>query len=120
MLGTNDSKKWNWKGEAQYKEDLMKFINQILEGQSKLQEEKPDVYLMIPPPVYGDIYGMQEDIINKLYPQIIPQIANEMGLKLINLFEALGGAELKRPELISDLCHPNEQGYKEIAQCISE
>ena len=43
-----------------------------------------------------------------------------MGLKLINLFEALGGAELKRPELISDLCHPNEQGYNEIAQCISE
>jgi hypothetical protein len=38
MLGTNDSKKWNWKGEAQYKEDLMKFINQILEGQSKLQD----------------------------------------------------------------------------------
>ena len=75
---------------------------------------------MIPPPVYGDIFGMQEDVINKLYPQLIPQIANEMGLKVINLFEALGGAELKRPELIADLCHPTEEGYLEIAKYVSE
>ncbi len=43
-----------------------------------------------------------------------------MGLKVINLFEALGGAELKRPELIADLCHPTEEGYLEIAKHVSE
>ena len=43
-----------------------------------------------------------------------------MGLKVINLFEALGGAELKRPELIADLCHPTEEGYLEIAKYVSE
>ena len=46
-----------------------------------------------------------------MYPKLIPQIANNLGTKTINIFEALGGANLERPELIGDKCHPSEQGY---------
>ena len=71
-------------------------------------QSEPEVYLMIPPPSYGAVWNIQPDIINQVYPQLIPEIANELGFKVINLFDALGGVKLEKPELISDLCHPTK------------
>ena len=62
---------------------------------------KPELYIMIPPPLYLDnTIHMQIRIINIWLPIIIREISFELGLKpsnLINLFDPLGGRNLSTP-----------------------
>ena len=67
---------------------------------------------------------MKQDVINQVFPVEIKQMAIEQ-LKfdqnqVIDLFSALGGEQLTKPELLDDFCHPNNQGYEAIAEEISK
>ena len=47
-------------------------------------------------------------------PELIPKILLDADIPeehIINMFEPLGGKELRHPELFPDQCHCNDQGY---------
>ena len=49
MLGTNDARQGNWKGEEPFKKDYLEMVRSFINMPSK-----PDVHIMIPPPLYQE------------------------------------------------------------------
>ena len=54
----------------------------------KKLESKPTVYMMHTPPLVEQFDGAME-VINEVYPQLMPQMAQEMDVKLIDIFNPL-------------------------------
>ena len=68
-------------------------------------KSKPDLFLMIPPPLYFSDDKSQQRTINVLLPTLIPDIARILGLaddKIIDLFNIMGGSDLTKFELFCD------------------
>ncbi|MBR2589625.1 MAG: hypothetical protein IKE65_01730 [Clostridia bacterium] len=112
MLGSNDSKPYNWD-----RDNFVKDYKALVESYMNLPN-KPQVYLMAPPPVFevnGKVkYDIQKDIIAEEIVPIIKQIAKEEGLACIDLYKIFEGKEA----LFSDGCHPTETGAKIIAATV--
>jgi acyl-CoA thioesterase I len=130
MLGTNDSWYWNWDWSEEtsfnaFQKDYIEMVQEFIDLPSK-----PQVYVMVPPPIYKDnldipyplIFIDSEDKINNLYPKVIPHMAAEkLNLpedQVIDLFTPLGGKDLKYPFLYEDGLHPTDQGYRIIARTV--
>ena len=64
-------------------------------------DPRPEIWLVVPPPLYGEGYGMNGTVINKILPSIIPALAArlEAVTGVVDVFSALGGAGLEAPEL---------------------
>ena len=81
---------------------------------------------MVSPPIYIDgVYNISQKVVNDWFPIEIRNIAFELGIKdnVIDIFEALGGAQLDNWELVCDKsicdgCHPNGAGFQVIASTI--
>lgn len=124
QLGTNDAKEWNW-NETSFVLDYIDLINVY----KSLKEPSPIVYIAIPPPLYHKGHGIREDIINSIYPNVIPSISQSTEVLVIDIFNALGGSTLQKlsdfiltgQEIVwpHDGCHPNDFGYFDIANEIS-
>ncbi len=112
MLGSNDSKAYNWD-----KENFIKEYKTLVESYVNL-ESKPTVYLMAPPPVFAVDGKVKYDIEQKtIANEIVPltkQMAKEMQLECIDLYAIFEGKE----NLFSDGCHPNAAGAKIIADTV--
>jgi len=112
MLGSNDSKAYNWN-----KENFVKEYKALVESYVNL-ESKPTVYLMAPPPVFAVDGKVKYDIEQKtIANEIVPltkEIAEELQLECIDLYEIFKGKE----NLFSDGCHPNAAGAKIIADTV--
>ncbi len=115
MLGSNDSKPENWKGEESFKEQYIALLDTYL-----TEENSPEIYLGIPAGAfYKDknqtsgltSYDIQGDIVEKI-GEIVKEVAAERGYKYIDIYELTK----EHPELfVSDLVHPNADGAKAIA-----
>jgi acyl-CoA thioesterase-1 len=112
MLGTNDSKPWNWNAarfDADYRALIAKY--QGLATQ-------PRVYICLPPPVYNpNPFGNAFDpafIQNTVVPAV-RAIASNTGVTLIDNNTPL----LDHPELFSDGVHPTPQGAGVIASTVA-
>jgi acyl-CoA thioesterase I len=128
MFGTNDAKYNNW-NETLFKTDYISMIK----GFQKLPT-KPAIYLIIPPPMYTDEgpYNISGPTVNYLLPEIIPEIAKQCNVKVIDGFNALGGTTLSFPEAYmidrnkaagvppNDMCHLNNLGYARIAGTVAQ
>ena len=67
MFGTNDSKTYQW-NYNDFLTDYTDLINSFIQLDSK-----PDVYVMVPPPLYQEgAYAMDMHIINEVFPKLIP------------------------------------------------
>lgn len=112
MLGTNDSKSWNWNA-ANFDSDYRALI-------AKYQglRSHPRVYICLIPPVYvPNAFGTTFDpsfIQNTVVPAI-STIATEAGVTLIDNNTPL----LNHPELFNDGVHPNTQGAGVIANMVA-
>ena len=125
MLGTNDAKttanngpaNWEDNGKTGYDEYLMSYAWMV--SQFNSMPSKPDVYVTTPVPNYiNGVYGMNQTVINHIFPAKLPEIANELTKHLsLDIFDCMGGVNLTHPELIADGCHPNAAGYIFLAQC---
>lgn len=113
MLGTNDSKNFNWKNKEVFKTQY----GALLDTYAGLSS-KPKIYVIAPPPVFpvnGKInYNMQPDIIDGDISDAIRELAEEKGFYLIDMNEAFRG----KPELFSDGVHPNADGAKLFAETV--
>ena len=125
MLGTNDAKttadggpaNWEDDGKTGYDEYLMSYAWMV--GQFNQMASKPNISATIPIPNYKNgVYGMNQTVINTIFPKLVPEIANELTPNPpLDMFDCMGGAGLTHPELIADGCHPNAAGYAFLAKC---
>jgi len=77
---------------------------------------QPQVFLVMPPPIFDDSLGPNSTILQE---QIIPQIrqiANETGLPLIDFYDEMAS----HPEYFSDGVHITEEGSRFVAEKIFE
>ena len=104
--------------------------------------KSPKIFLMIPPPLmqHGAI-GMNQTVINSVFPSLVPKIALHNGLgkgSVIDIFSALGGSSNWQQDIPSngctlqtggicknfcckscDQCHPCKTGYHKMAETIA-
>ena len=110
MLGTNDTKAVNWNAEA-YARDLGKLIESYRE-----LESRPQVFLLLPPPVFPFCGKVRWDIRSEvLENEVLPicrRVAEEKGVPIIDIHSAFVG----RKELLVDGCHPNARGARVMAR----
>ena len=160
MLGTNDAKdpgdhgpnNWlhNCGGVSQttlegctFAEDYRSMIETV-KSLGRQPGVAPDIYIMIPPPLmelYS--YGMNQTVINSVYPKLVPLIQqNNTGLvmKTIDIYSGMGGetnwrTDSRWPQSCAlnstwspcswwcdqqscDQCHPNDSGYSHLANVL--
>ncbi len=114
MLGTNDTKTYNWNAKA-YEDGL----RELVETYQKLSS-KPTVYLMRSPYCYSldgsDVaeYEIQPSIVNDELGSIINKVADEAVVEVIDLYTVTEGQD----ELYTDGIHFNAKGYELIADTV--
>ncbi len=109
MLGTNDSKEWNWDPDV-YRRDLTDLVNSY-----RGLDSTPQIWLVLPPPVFpkGDkvLYGIRGEIIDSEICSIIREVGETEGLPVIDMHERFEG----RGDLFLDGVHPDALGAKRFA-----
>lgn len=114
MLGSNDSKPYNWDPEA-YRRDMTDLIDSYLE-----LETQPQVAVMIPPPAFevrGRVmWDIRADVIENEIRPICREIAEEKGIKLIDTYTPFVG----QSRLFVDGVHPTPKGGAVLAQTVYE
>lgn len=116
MLGTNDSKSFNWE-EARYREDLAAFIDAY-----KNLGNKPRVIVMYPPKAFP--YGkknevqffIRNEIIEGKIHRIVADVTRMKNVETVDLFKLTED----HPEWFSDGVHPNALGNEKIADCLAK
>jgi lysophospholipase L1-like esterase len=107
MLGTNDAITRYQAIIGNFSKDYKQLISEF-----QALPNKPQIYLLIPPPIFNDSLGPNNTI---LMQQIIPQIrqvAAENGLQLIDFHAQMAA----HPEYSYDGVHPSAEGSKFIAE----
>ena len=161
MLGTNDAKDPGSKGPNNWQHDCggvnatttancsfatdYKAMIDLVRTLGTSAGTPPKVYGLIPPPLMQrDVYGMNQTVINGVYPNLVPLIAKENGLDgLIDLYTPMGGelqwaVDPTFPKVCAkdtasaewpacgwycdaqscDQCHPNDTGYAHMANVL--
>lgn len=120
MLGTNDSKAWNM-AEPGFKNLYKAFIESY-------QNVNPDIKIILvtaPPTLEGNKFNIPNDVIRDEICPIQRQIAEELGVTLVDLREAMenreGGYEdLIRGDASYDGVHLSVEGAIFVAELIAE
>lgn len=126
-LGTNDSKPQNWQHGAEFKQDLVQMITTLCPELSDLPknkkkrakalaEVKKQIYLCTPIPAFKSTWGINDSVIvNGIIP-IQQEVANEYGLKVIDLHTLFANDGNK---MLSDGIHPDGNGARRMAELIA-
>ena len=125
MLGTNDAKTVADGGPANWEDDGKTGAVEYISSYSYMVAEfaglasKPNIFATTPVPNYKNgVYGMNQTVINKIFPALVPVLATENTPNhALDIFDCMGGVNLTHPELIADGCHPNAAGYVFLASC---
>jgi len=110
MLGSNDSKPYNWIYQTNYAQDYEKLINQYRNLPSH-----PRIYLNTLLTVYGPgSYDITDPIVTGQLCPIIKQIALDENLPVIDV----NAATKNMPQNFPDNVHPDIAGAKVVAQTV--
>jgi lysophospholipase L1-like esterase len=116
MLGTNDSKAFNW---TTHSGEFVGDYEALVDTYAALPSH-PRMYLSLCPPAGTNGYNIVGSVIeNEIIPDI-KQVAAAKGLPTIDVFDAFGGHNLD-PSLYGgpgDLVHPNAKGAQVIATTV--
>lgn len=108
MLGTNDSKAFNWNESA--------FRNDYAELVEHYQALNARVVVGVPPKVFGEgAFGIDPAIANDVMVPIVHGLASELDVPLVDVFEATKD----HAEWFSDLIHPSADGAAAIASAFA-
>jgi alpha-L-fucosidase 2 len=106
MLGTNDTKEYNWSTHGtEFRDDYNALIDTI----QKLQSS-PKVWVVIPCPVWNNQYAIRDSIIGIIIP-ILKDIAAQRNLGVIDANTPLKAQK----NLFPDGVHPNAAGADSLA-----
>jgi lysophospholipase L1-like esterase len=109
MFGANDARNSLSGNLGEFVRDYERLISRVQNFSSK-----PQVYLVLPPPIFNNTLNLNVTIFNQDIIPYIRQVANETGVPLIDANTPL----LCHPEYFSDGVHPNGYGAQIIAQTI--
>ena len=112
LLGTNDSKPYNWDVYSEeYYDDCNALIDTLSSG-----EIVPEIWLCLPPPAFSVQFDIRDSVIvNGIIP-IHQQIIAERGLKSIDFYSTM----LDKRDMFQDDIHPTPQGAEFMAKLIYE
>ena len=117
MLGTNDTKPYNWISTEAFQDDYRQLILSYQELPSR-----PDVILMTPASVFPENfnpakpYKIRAGVAGE-EAKAVRELAKELGLPFIDIHEVTAS----HPEFfLQDGVHPNELGAKAIARTVYE
>ncbi len=110
MLGTNDTKPWNWQYGDEFEGDYLDMIAYYASLPTM-----PQVYICLPPPVTGpNSFSISRKIMHRDVVPDVRQVGAAAGVPVINVFRALRG----HPEWLPDTVHPNADGQAAIAAAV--
>jgi lysophospholipase L1-like esterase len=116
MLGTNDSKPYNWTvGTTTRAEQFRKDCAAMVDHFAQLAPH-PLVYLALPPHAYNNTYQISGTVLHDQIIPVIKQVAADKGIPVIDVDTPTTG----HPELFPDGVHPNDNGYKLVAQVMHD
>lgn len=113
MLGTNDSKPYNW-DEPRFSKEYEEFIKELLADQSRY------VVLMVPPKAFPQeqtgivAFDISNDVIHDSIRPLILSLAERYHLPAIDLYAFTED----HPEWFDDGVHPNKAGNRAVAEYI--
>lgn len=116
MLGTNDSKPYNWTvGTATRAEQFRKDCAAMVDHFTQLSTH-PLVYLALPPHAYTNTYQISGTVLHDEILPVLKQVAADKGIPVIDVDTPTTG----HPELFPDGVHPNDNGYRIVAQVMHD
>jgi acyl-CoA thioesterase-1 len=107
MLGTNDALPSFHIYNSNFVNDYLTLIGEFQKLQSK-----PQVWLVLPPPVLHNGTGLSTEFFDQYVIPNIEEAANKTNLPTINLYVTLAS----HPECFPDGVHPDSEGSQLIAQ----
>ena len=115
MLGTNDSKPYNYRGQEAYAEDMKRILTAY-----RALPSRPLVYLLTPPPAFSVngkpvAFNIRADVIEHELRPAVKKLANAEKVSCMDLYTACEN----RSEWFWDGVHPNADGAKGIAETIT-
>jgi lysophospholipase L1-like esterase len=108
MLGTNDSKPYNWNGSGggtraqQFMTDCAALADHFANLATR-----PVVYLALPLAAFANTFSISGAVINDGINPVIRQVAMQKGLPIIDLYAPTSA----HGEYFTDGVHPNDNGY---------
>lgn len=114
MLGSNDSKPYNWDAEV-YRADLSALVDSYIQ-----LPNRPDVYLLAPPAAFvregkeAVVYDIDAEVIRDEIRGIVTEVGQAAGIPVIDLYAATQA----HPEYFSDGVHPTAEGNKALARVL--
>ena len=113
MLGTNDSKEYNWAHKKDFAGDLKKMLDAL-----KALPTQPKIYLCKPIPALKDSWTISESVITgEIVPLLEKAVKKEKLEGMIDLHTALEG----HPEMMQDDgIHPNAAGVRKMAETVAK
>lgn len=109
MLGTNDTKPWNWKYGDQFESDYQDLLETF-----KNLPSHPKIWAALPVPVFGaNKYSIRDSVIKVEIP-MIKRAARREKVHLLNLYKAL------KPygKYFPDNVHPDKDGAYYLAKAV--
>jgi lysophospholipase L1-like esterase len=111
LLGTNDAYPEREQFLGYFKSDYLSLIEAF-----QSLPTKPQIYIVLPPPVFNDSMGPSSDILAQEVLPLVRQVATETGLPLVDVNTPLLG----HADYFWDGLHPNRDGAKIIASKVYE
>jgi lysophospholipase L1-like esterase len=109
MLGTNDSKPWNW----QYKSAFISNYEEMI-GVYRGLSSHPTVYINLPPPAWSNSYSIDGTVIQNEVIPMIRQVSSDTGAPIVDVNTPF----LSSSSLFPDGVHPNDEGANQIARLV--
>jgi acyl-CoA thioesterase-1 len=114
MLGTNDSKPWNWGPDGgdtakRFAADCAAMIDHFA-----TLPTHPVVYLALPPAAFPNSFGIRGNVIHDEIIPILDRVARQKGAPVIDVNTPTAAL----PDDFVDAVHPGDTGYELIAQLI--
>lgn len=117
MLGSNDSKDFNWPYAGDNGENFKRQLKEMLQSYINLPSN-PEVIVMQPPkafPIDGAIpWHINNDNIKNGVVPFVKQVGDELGIDVVNLYALTEN----NPEWFPDGVHPNKEGNAAIAEAL--
>ena len=112
MLGTNDTKPYNWKGEEHYLQSCRAILRAYRELSSR-----PELILLVPPPAWGlggapVAFDISASLLSDALRPALRSLAAEENIRFLDIYSVFEG----HPELFFDGVHPNAAGARLLAE----
>ncbi|HPG38383.1 MAG TPA: GDSL-type esterase/lipase family protein [bacterium] len=109
LLGTNDTKPYNWIYKDEYLDDYRAMIDTFSQG-----DKEPQFFLSYPPPAFCVNFDIRDSVITADIIPMVDTMLAETGAHKVDFYTPL----LSRADLFPDCIHPNVDGHTLMAQIL--